>query len=343
MEKTYRIGWLLLLLVVLPLAGKAEDLGAQLRKVIEGKAATVGVAVIFNGSELVTVNDMYRYPMMSTYKFHQALSVVDYINREKETLATEILVKQSDMKTEMYSPMHDANRKGNFYITIGDLLKYSLIDSDNHACDILFDYIGGPKTTDKYVRSLGITDFSITQTERDMHESTDNVWLNWTKPSAAALLLETFLQNPMFDKNQKFFLERAYTQLLRLSDLIRDMALITKTEEASELFEKETINIRDTIIEVTNDLENPLKNAHIKVENCVQATVEIEGNHTLLYSIFRNLMDNTINYAGENVTIHIENYTEDNEFYYFSYYDTGKGIEEEHLTKIFDRFYRINP
>ena len=176
-----------------------------------------------------------------------------------------------------------------------------------------------------------------------MHESTDNVWLNWTKPSAAALLLETFLQNPMFDKNQKFFLERAYTQLLRLSDLIRDMALITKTEEASELFEKETINIRDTIIEVTNDLENPLKNAHIKVENCVQATVEIEGNHTLLYSIFRNLMDNTINYAGENVTIHIENYTEDNEFYYFSYYDTGKGIEEEHLTKIFDRFYRINP
>lgn len=209
MEKTYRIGWLLLLLVVLPLAGKAEDLGAQLRKVIEGKAATVGVAVIFNGSELVTVNDMYRYPMMSTYKFHQALSVVDYINREKETLATEILVKQSDMKTAMYSPMHDANRKGNFYITIGDLLKYSLIDSDNHACDILFDYIGGPKTTDKYVRSLGITDFSITQTERDMHESTDNVWLNWTKPSAAALLLETFLQNPMFDKNQKFFLERA--------------------------------------------------------------------------------------------------------------------------------------
>ena len=209
MEKTYRFGWLLLLLVVLPLAGKAEDLGTQLRKVIEGKAATVGVAVIFNGSELVTVNDMYRYPMMSTYKFHQALSVVDYINREKETLATEILVKQSDMKTEMYSPMHDANRKGNFYITIGDLLKYSLIDSDNHACDILFDYIGGPKTTDKYVRSLGITDFSITQTERDMHESTDNVWLNWTKPSAAALLLETFLQNPMFDKNQKFFLERA--------------------------------------------------------------------------------------------------------------------------------------
>ena len=121
------------------------------------------------------------------------------------------------------------------------------------------------------------------------------------------------------------------------------MALITKTEEASELFEKEEINIRNTIVEVLNDLENPLKNNKIKVENCVQPNVEIEGNHTLLYSIFRNLIDNTINYAGGNVTIHIENYTEDSEFYYFSYYDTGKGIEEEHLTKIFDRFYRVNP
>lgn len=209
MKKTYGMSWLLLLLFILPFTGKAEDLGAQLRKVIEGKAATVGVAVIFNGSELVTVNDMYRYPMMSTYKFHQALSVVDYINRKGETLVTEVLVKQSDLKTPMYSPMRDANRKGNFYITIGDLLKYSLIDSDNHACDILFDHIGGPKATDKYIRGLGITDFSITQTEREMHESTDNVWLNWTKPSAAALLLETFLQNPMFDKSQKLFLERA--------------------------------------------------------------------------------------------------------------------------------------
>ena len=59
--------------------GKAQsdDLGARLKQTLAGKAATVGVAVIFNGNELVTVNNMYRYPMMSTYKFHQALSVLD--------------------------------------------------------------------------------------------------------------------------------------------------------------------------------------------------------------------------------------------------------------------------
>ena len=57
--------------------------------------------------------------------------------------------------------------------------------------------------------------------------------------------IETILEQEHLEPvKQKFFLERAYIQILRLSELIRDVALITKTEEASDLFEKETINIR---------------------------------------------------------------------------------------------------
>lgn len=156
--------------------------------------------------------------------------------------------------------------------------------------------------------------------------------------------IETILEQRHLDPaKQRFFLERAYYQVIRLSDLIRDVALITKTEEAAYLFEKETINVRDTIQEVVNDLETALQNNHITIENKIPAQVEIEGNRTLLYSIFRNLTDNAISYAGENITIGIENYTEDNEFYYFAFYDTGKGIDTAHLERIFDRFYRINP
>lgn len=186
-----------------------ETLGEQLRQVIQGKAATVGVAVIFNGSELVSVNNMYRYPMMSTYKFHQALSVVDYLHKHDKNLATEILVKKSDLLANTHSPLRDANPNGNFQITVGDLLKYSLIESDNNACDILFKYIGGPLVTEKYIHGLGIKDVAISQTEAKMMESEDNCMLNWTKPSAAVLLLETFLQNQMFSKNEVLFLERA--------------------------------------------------------------------------------------------------------------------------------------
>lgn len=155
--------------------------------------------------------------------------------------------------------------------------------------------------------------------------------------------IETLLEQENIDPvKRKFFMERAYAQALRLSDLIRDVALITKTEEAADLFEKETINIKETITEVTTDLEGVIRSNHICIQNNIDINTEIEGNHTLLYSIFRNLIDNSINYAGENTTITIDVNAEDNEYYYFSFYDTGNGIEESYLEKIFERFYRIN-
>lgn len=199
-----------------------------------------------------------------------------------------------------------------------------------------------------YDNSYEILVNNISSTEKNRllkQEMTNNIAHELKTPvSSIRGYIETILEQDNLDpEKQKFFLERAYSQILRLSDLIRDVALITKTEEASELFEKETINIKDTVTEVITDLEVPLKNNGITVENRVQPEVAIEGNHTLLYSIFRNLIDNTISYAGENINIRIENYTEDNEFYYFSYYDTGRGVEEEHLERIFDRFYRVNP
>jgi len=69
----------------------------------------------------------------------------------------------------------------------------------------------------------------------------------------------------------------------------------------------------------------------------------VNGNQNLLYAVFRNLTDNVIRYAGENIKIRISMYNEDKDFYYFSFYDTGCGIaNENHLNRLFERFYRIN-
>lgn len=200
---------------------QSEKLGAELRELVDGKKAMVGVAVIFNGSELITVNDLYHYPMLSTMKFQQALAVFDYINRKGETLETEILVSKKELTPGTYSPMRDANPNGNFMITIGDLLKYSIIRSDNIACDILFNHIGGPKAVDKYIHGLGIDGISITSTEAEMHESVDNQYLNWTKPSAAALSIETFLQRELCNREQKYFLQHAMTEVETGHDKLR--------------------------------------------------------------------------------------------------------------------------
>ncbi|MGL5683230.1 MAG: sensor histidine kinase [Marinifilaceae bacterium] len=140
----------------------------------------------------------------------------------------------------------------------------------------------------------------------------------------------------------KFFVEKAYNQTLRLTDLIRDIALITKMEEAPGLFAKEKVVLGDVVGEVTTELEGQIKQHNIKVRNNLPSTVVVEGNETLLFSVFRNLIENSIKYAGEDFTIGVDLYEEDEDYVYITYYDNGKGVEEQYLEKIFDRFYRVS-
>lgn len=71
-------------------------------------------------------------------------------------------------------------------------------------------------------------------------------------------------------------------------------------------------------------------------------SLPIHGNNSLLYSIFRNLFDNSIAYGGEGITITVNCYKQDEKFYYFNFSDNGVGIEEKHINRIFERFYRVD-
>jgi two-component system OmpR family sensor kinase/two-component system phosphate regulon sensor histidine kinase PhoR len=68
----------------------------------------------------------------------------------------------------------------------------------------------------------------------------------------------------------------------------------------------------------------------------------VRGNQLLLYSIFRNLLDNAIAYAGANTHVAIRCYRQDAEALYFSFSDTGSGVDEHHLNRLFERFYRLD-
>lgn len=72
-------------------------------------------------------------------------------------------------------------------------MRLTLQQSDNNACDILFDRICSVKDTEAYIHGLGIRGCAISATEADMHADLDRCRDNWTTPLAAARLVERFL------------------------------------------------------------------------------------------------------------------------------------------------------
>jgi len=154
--------------------------------------------------------------------------------------------------------------------------------------------------------------------------------------------LETLQEGQVPEQTQKQFLKSALRQAERLSNLIGDISSLNKIEEASESYLMETIRLRKLIDEVYNHLKIKLDERDVNVKIGVPKDMEITGNISLLYSVFYNLFDNVIKYGGEHIEVKLNSYLEDRKFYYFSFSNTGTPIDEKHLTRIFERFYRID-
>ncbi|MEA5063371.1 MAG: ATP-binding protein, partial [Petrimonas sp.] len=155
--------------------------------------------------------------------------------------------------------------------------------------------------------------------------------------------LETILSlDPKDIGRQQAFINRAYVQTIRLSELIQDISMLTKIEEAADRFVKEPVYIKALLDELESDLTKIFHEKNIIFNVDVADSVVIYGNRTLLYSIFRNLVENSIAYAGESIEIMLQCYMETDDAVYFEFHDNGAGVEEKHLVKIFERFYRVN-
>lgn len=155
--------------------------------------------------------------------------------------------------------------------------------------------------------------------------------------------LETIIACPdMAPEKKQMFIEKAYNQTLRLSELITDMALITKMEERSEKLRKEEIDLYDVANEVFDEFEERIAGKGNIVENKLSPGTVLIANRSLVYTIIRNLVENTLKYAGDGVIMHLECYSTIEKFCYLTYYDTGTGVPDDHLDKIFERFYRID-
>jgi len=195
-------------------------------------------------------------------------------------------------------------------------------------------------------KSFEIVIIDVTKLEKRRlmkQQMTSNIAHELKTPVATVMgYMETLQHNSITAEKQKYFIDKAHAQARRLSDLIEDLSTLNNIEEAGANYVFKEVRIGEVVEEVQEQLKLKLDEHHIKVHVDLPGKMRIKGNKSLLFSIFYNLFDNVIKYGGEGAEIYLSNYLKDKKNYYISFANTGNAIDEKHLTRIFERFYRID-
>lgn len=184
-----------------------------------------------------------------------------------------------------------------------------------------------------------------TRQEQDTlkRELTQNVAHELKTPVASIQgYLETILNHTDMDEERRMlFLQRCFAQSKRLTLLLQDISTLNKLDDAPELHDFEPVNISDLVQSIQRETALELTQREMSFDNHLPDELWISGNRSLLYSVFRNLMDNAIAYAGQHTTIQLM--AEDTgEQWTFVFSDNGVGVPAHHLPRLFERFYRVD-
>ena len=167
----------------------------QINSILENKSATVGVAI--SGGNVrgsLSINGNLHLPMQSVFKYHLAIVVLDQVDRGKLSLLDKITITPKDLDNDLWSPIRKNHPKG-ATLTLAEILKYTVVSSDNVGCDVLFRILGGPKVVETFFHHAGVADIAIEYDEMTQQLVWDRQYKNWTTANAANFALKLFYEN----------------------------------------------------------------------------------------------------------------------------------------------------
>lgn len=197
--------FVILLLTILLFWLYSKTLDFKLRLYLVKNNANVGIAALKNES-LIVVNNK-KYPLLSVFKYFVAIKVLRNIDQKHISLDSKITIYKNMIDKNTYSPMIKKYNNYPFDITLAQLLEYMISQSDNNACDMLIQYLGGIKEVEKFIQELGYKDIKIKANEKDMNKNIYNQYLNLAYPKDVVLLMKAVKENNILSKPSLAFLE----------------------------------------------------------------------------------------------------------------------------------------
>jgi beta-lactamase class A len=169
------------------------ELEKQFASIAEAAKGKVGAAaVVLETGDAALLNADGHYPMQSVYKLPICMAIMDSIRLGQHDLDEVIGVTPADyVRQGQASEIRDKFPNGGEF-TIRDLIRYTLVESDGSASDVILRVMGGAPVVQEYIEQIGIRDMHVVSTEKELGANWDTQYQNWATPIAAVEVLRSF-------------------------------------------------------------------------------------------------------------------------------------------------------
>jgi beta-lactamase class A len=177
-----------------------DDLKQTLFDYISKKNLEAGISIQeIEGVEKLNINEKMEAPMMSIFKFHIGLAILDLVDQKKLKLNQKFFIKKEELLPNTWSPIRDEFPEGNIELSLKKILIYTVSHSDNNGADILIRILGGTEVVQNFIRKQGIEDFKMEVNEEEM-QNWENLYRNTTTPLASTEILQKFFEGKILKK-----------------------------------------------------------------------------------------------------------------------------------------------
>lgn len=193
----------------------------SISQIVSACPGEIGVAVIVNNTDTIIVNDKSVYPMMSVFKLHQALAVCNDFDNKGLSLDTVMKINRDKLDPDTWSPMMKDHSESTISLTVKDLLRYTLTQSDNNASNLMFRQLVSVAKTDSLIATIiPRSSFQIAYTEEEMSDDHDKAYSNYTSPLGAAMLMNRLFTDNIISADKQDFIKNTLKECITGTDRI---------------------------------------------------------------------------------------------------------------------------